>query len=66
MRALYFGTYDRDHPRNLNAIAAMRAAGIDVVERSVAVRGTGMLGALSVFVGGDAAARGRGAATSTS
>ena len=48
MRALYFGTYDRDHPRNLNAIAAMRTAGIDVVERSVAVRGTGVLGVLSV------------------
>ena len=48
VRALYFGTYDRDHPRNLNAIAAMRTAGIDVVERSVAVRGTGVLGVLSV------------------
>jgi hypothetical protein len=48
VKALYFGTYDRDHPRNLNAIAAMRAAGIDVTERSVAVRGTGLLGALSV------------------
>lgn len=48
MRALYFGTYDRDHPRNLNAIAAMRSAGIDVTERSVAVHGTGLLGAISV------------------
>jgi hypothetical protein len=48
VKALYFGTYDRDHPRNLNAIAAMRTAGIDVSERSVAVRGTGLLGALSV------------------
>ena len=30
VRALYFGTYDRDHPRNVNAIAALRAAGVDV------------------------------------
>ncbi len=49
MRALYFGTYDRDHPRNVNAIAAMRAAGVEVVERQVPVRGRGLLGALSVF-----------------
>jgi glycosyltransferase involved in cell wall biosynthesis len=48
VRALYFGTYDREHPRNVNAIAAMREAGIDVVERSVAVRGTGLRGALAV------------------
>ena len=48
MRALYFGTYDREHPRNVNAIAAMRAAGVDIVERSVAVRGPGVLGVLSV------------------
>jgi glycosyltransferase involved in cell wall biosynthesis len=48
VKALYFGTYDRDHPRNLNAIAAMRTAGIDVTERRVAVRGTGLAGALSV------------------
>ena len=26
MKALYFGTYDREHPRNVNAIAALRAA----------------------------------------
>ncbi len=49
MRALYFGTYDRDHPRNVNAIAAMRAAGVEVVERQVPVRGGGLLGALRVF-----------------
>jgi hypothetical protein len=48
VRALYFGTYDRGHPRNLNAIAAMRTAGIDVTERSVEVHGTGLFGALSV------------------
>jgi len=49
VRALYFGTYDRDHPRNVNAIAAMRDAGIDVVERGARVRGTGVRGAASVF-----------------
>ena len=49
MRALYFGTYDRDHPRNVNAIAALRAAGVEVEERQVAVRGGGLLGALDVF-----------------
>ena len=36
VRALYFGTYDRGHPRNINAIAAMRDAGVEVVERQVA------------------------------
>jgi glycosyltransferase involved in cell wall biosynthesis len=49
VRALYFGTYDRDHPRNVNAIAAMRDAGVDVVERRAPVRGTGLRGALSVL-----------------
>lgn len=49
MRALYFGTYDREHPRNVNAIAAMRAAGVEVSERQVPVRRGGLLGALSVF-----------------
>ena len=49
MRALYFGTYDRDHPRNVNAIAALRAAGIDVVERNAPVRGGGVRGTLSVL-----------------
>ena len=49
MRALYFGTYDREHPRNINAIAAMRAIGIEVTERSARVRHGGLLGALSVF-----------------
>ena len=38
VRALYFGTYDREHPRNINAIAAMSAVGIDVTERSARVR----------------------------
>ncbi len=49
MKALYFGTYDREHPRNVNAIAALRAAEVDVVERSADVRGHGLVGALSVF-----------------
>lgn len=49
MRALYFGTYDRAHPRNVNAIAALRAAGVDVEERQVAVRGGGLVGALNIF-----------------
>jgi hypothetical protein len=49
VRALYFGTYDRSHPRNVNAIAAMRAAGIDVVERHAPVQGSGLRGAFSVF-----------------
>jgi glycosyl transferase family 1 len=49
VKALYFGTYDREHPRNINAIAAMSAAGIEVTERSARVRHRGLLGALSVF-----------------
>ena len=49
MRALYFGTYDRGHPRNVNAIAAMRDAGVEVVERQVPIRGRGVRGAFSVF-----------------
>jgi len=49
VRALYFGTYDRDHPRNVNAIAALRTAGVDVVERNAPVRGGGVRGTLSVL-----------------
>jgi hypothetical protein len=49
VRALYFGTYDRDHARNVNAIAAMRAAGVEVTERQVPLRRGGLLGALNVF-----------------
>jgi Glycosyl transferases group 1 len=49
VRALYFGTYDRVHPRNVNAIAALRIAGVEVEERQVSVRGGGLLGALDVF-----------------
>jgi glycosyltransferase involved in cell wall biosynthesis len=49
VRALYFGTYDRAHPRNVNAIAAMRAAGVEVTERQAPIRRGGLLGALTVF-----------------
>ena len=49
MKALYFGTYDREHPRNVNAIAGLRSAGVEVVERSARVRGRGFLGALGVY-----------------
>jgi glycosyltransferase involved in cell wall biosynthesis len=49
VRALYFGTYDREHPRNINAIAALSAAGVEVTERQVPVRRGGLLGALGVF-----------------
>jgi hypothetical protein len=49
VRALYFGTYDREHPRNVNAIAAMSAAGVEVTERQVRVGRGGLLGALSVL-----------------
>jgi glycosyltransferase involved in cell wall biosynthesis len=48
VRALYFGTYDRAHPRNVNAIAALRATGVEIVERRAGVRGHGTRGALSV------------------
>jgi glycosyltransferase involved in cell wall biosynthesis len=49
VRALYFGTYDRGHPRNVNAIAALRTAGVEVVERQATVRRGGLRGALNVF-----------------
>jgi hypothetical protein len=49
VRALYFGTYDRAHPRNVNAIAALRATGVEIIERQAAVRGRGARGALSVL-----------------
>jgi glycosyltransferase involved in cell wall biosynthesis len=49
VRALYFGTYDRAHPRNVNAIAALRANGVEIVERQAAVHGRGPRGALSVL-----------------
>ena len=37
MRVLYFGTYERDYPRNAQVIAGLRAAGAEVVERHFAV-----------------------------
>jgi len=37
MRVLYFGTYERDYPRNAQVIASLRGAGVEVVERNVAV-----------------------------
>jgi Glycosyl transferases group 1 len=49
VRALYFGTYDRAHPRNVNAIAALRATGVEIVERQASVRGRGARGTLSVL-----------------
>jgi glycosyltransferase involved in cell wall biosynthesis len=33
MRVLYFGTYERDYPRNAQVISCLRRAGVDVVER---------------------------------
>jgi hypothetical protein len=49
VRALYFGTYDRSHPRNVNAIAALRATGVEIIERQAGVRGHGTRGTLSVL-----------------
>ena len=37
MRALYFGTYDRDYPRNAQVISALRRAGVEVREHHVGV-----------------------------
>jgi glycosyltransferase involved in cell wall biosynthesis len=33
VRALYFGTYERDYPRNAQVISCLRRAGVDVIER---------------------------------
>ena len=33
MRVVYFGTYERDYPRNAQVISALRGAGVEVVER---------------------------------
>ena len=32
MRVLYFGTYERDYPRNAQVISALRGAGVEVIE----------------------------------
>ena len=37
MRVLYFGTYERNYPRNAQVISALRGAGVDVSERHVSV-----------------------------
>jgi len=37
LRVLYFGTYERDYPRNAQVISALRGAGVEVVERHVSV-----------------------------
>ena len=37
MRVLYFGTYERDYPRNAQVISSLRGAGVEVVERHVGV-----------------------------
>jgi glycosyltransferase involved in cell wall biosynthesis len=37
LRVLYFGTYDRDYPRNAQVISALRGAGVEVVEHHVSV-----------------------------
>ena len=33
MRALYFGTYEREYPRNAQVISCLRGAGVEVLER---------------------------------
>jgi glycosyltransferase involved in cell wall biosynthesis len=33
VRVLYFGTYERDYPRNAQVISCLRGAGVEVVER---------------------------------
>jgi len=37
VRVLYFGTYERDYPRNAQVISCLRGAGVEVVERHVSV-----------------------------
>ncbi len=37
MRVLYFGTYERDYPRNAQVIACLRGAGVEVAEHHVSV-----------------------------
>jgi glycosyltransferase involved in cell wall biosynthesis len=37
IRALYFGTYERDYPRNAQVISCLRGAGVDVIERHESV-----------------------------
>ncbi len=37
MRVLYYGTYERDYPRNAQVISCLRAAGVQVLEKHVPV-----------------------------
>jgi glycosyltransferase involved in cell wall biosynthesis len=37
MKVLYFGTYERDYPRNAQVMSCLRRAGVEVHERHVAV-----------------------------
>ena len=37
VRVLYFGTYERDYPRNAQVISCLRDAGVEVVEHHVSV-----------------------------
>jgi len=39
VRVLYFGTYERDYPRNAQVISCLRGAGVDVIEHHVDVWG---------------------------
>jgi glycosyltransferase involved in cell wall biosynthesis len=60
VRVLLFGIYDREHPRNTVALAALREAGVEVIERNAPVRGRGVGGALSVAAAELRLARPRG------
>jgi glycosyltransferase involved in cell wall biosynthesis len=37
MKVLYFGTYERDYPRNAQVISCLRGAGVEVFERHASV-----------------------------
>jgi len=37
LRVLYFGTYERDYPRNAQVISCLRGAGAEVIERHTSV-----------------------------
>jgi glycosyltransferase involved in cell wall biosynthesis len=37
VRVLYFGTYERDYPRNAQVISCLRGAGVEVIERHAPV-----------------------------
>jgi glycosyltransferase involved in cell wall biosynthesis len=39
VRVLYFGTYERDYPRNAQVISCLRGAGVEVIEHHVDVWG---------------------------